>query len=69
MTECEHPWATQDDRGGYCQACGKPAASDAETGLNWWNSLDDDQREYWMKVAGNTGRAVDAWYAFKVCMG
>lgn len=22
--DCEHPWATQDEGGGYCQACGLP---------------------------------------------
>jgi hypothetical protein len=31
----------------------------------WWNSLDEKQREHWMEVAGNTGRAVDAWLAFR----
>jgi hypothetical protein len=38
---------------------------DAEGGMIWWNSLDEKQREHWMEVAGNTGRAVDAWLAFR----
>ena len=38
---------------------------DAETGMAWWNDLTDEDRRFWMEVAGNTGVAVDAWEAFK----
>jgi hypothetical protein len=39
--------------------------TDGETGMNWWNSLTEDERRNWMAVAGDTGRAEDAWEAFK----
>lgn len=38
---------------------------DAAAGMIWWNALDDKQRKYWMRIAGDTGRAIDAWRAFK----
>ncbi|WLA80257.1 hypothetical protein [Bradyrhizobium elkanii] len=37
---------------------------DDAAGMIWWNALDKAQRKHWMEVAGNTGRAVDAWRAF-----
>jgi hypothetical protein len=39
--------------------------TDAETGMSWWNALTDHVRAEWMRRAGNTGRASDAWEAFK----
>lgn len=38
---------------------------DAEEGMAWWNGLDETERAKWMKAAGNTGVAADAWLAFK----
>jgi hypothetical protein len=38
---------------------------DDELGMTWWNHLDEAARRYWMARAGNTGRAKDAWEAFK----
>lgn len=37
----------------------------AEDGMAWWNALDDEGRKYWMCMAGDTGRAIDAWRAFQ----
>jgi hypothetical protein len=42
-----------------------PLHDDAETGMAWWNNLSDRERKRWMQRAGNTGRAADAWEAFK----
>ncbi len=39
--------------------------ADAEVGMAWWNSLTERERARWSKEAGNTGRASDAWQAFK----
>ncbi|RWM21732.1 MAG: hypothetical protein EOR73_09980 [Mesorhizobium sp.] len=33
--------------------------------MAWWNALDEDGRRHWMQQAGNTGRAADAWKAYK----
>jgi hypothetical protein len=33
--------------------------------MAWWNGLDEAERARWMKVAGDTGVAADAWSAFK----
>jgi hypothetical protein len=33
--------------------------------MAWWNALSEKDRRYWMREADNTGRAVDAWEAFK----
>jgi hypothetical protein len=38
---------------------------DDALGMKWWNALDDRERKRWMQIAGNTGRAKDAWEAFK----
>lgn len=38
---------------------------DAIEGCEWWNSLSDQNRRFWMAEAGNTGRASDAWEIFK----
>jgi hypothetical protein len=34
-------------------------------GMAWWNALDERERRFWMREAGDTGRAVDAWRAYK----
>jgi len=34
-------------------------------GMAWWNGLTEKERRRWMREAGDTGRAVDAWNAFK----
>jgi hypothetical protein len=39
--------------------------NDDRAGMDWWNSLTETERAYWMAKAGNTGRAVDAWRAYK----
>jgi hypothetical protein len=39
--------------------------SDAALGMAWWNALTARQRKRWMQLAGDTGRASDAWDAFK----
>jgi hypothetical protein len=39
--------------------------SDAELGMTWWNRLTRFERIEWMRRAGNTGVAADAWEAFK----
>lgn len=41
------------------------ATVDDLTGIAWWNALPDRERGQWMARAGNTGRAKDAWEAFK----
>lgn len=38
---------------------------DDELGQEWWNNLTPEQRRYWMRRAGDKGRVVDAWRAFK----
>lgn len=41
------------------------AEQSAGAGLSWWNNLDEQQRKHWMKQAGDTGVAADAWAAFQ----
>jgi hypothetical protein len=38
--------------------------SDDELGIKWWNSLTEQDRIKWSRLAG-TGRAKDAWEVFK----
>lgn len=40
-------------------------SGDDEAGMAWWNALTEQERARWSAIAGNTGRAVDAWNAFK----
>ena len=40
-------------------------AEDEALGLTWWNALSTAERQHWSALAGNTGRAADAWEAFK----
>jgi hypothetical protein len=42
----------------------KPTKDD-ELGIAWWNGLSERERARWSREAGNTGRAKDAWEAFK----
>jgi hypothetical protein len=42
-----------------------PMTRDDQLGMAWWNSLTEQERAEWAAVAGNTGRPVDAWRAFK----
>lgn len=50
------PTASQDDR--------KPT-DDERAGMNWWNALTEAERRHWMRKAGDTGIAADAWAAFQ----
>jgi hypothetical protein len=36
-----------------------------DVGTAWWNGLRDDWRAFWLRKAGDTGRAVDAWAEYK----
>lgn len=38
---------------------------DDAVGIVWWNAIRAWERDYWMTRAGSTGRAKDAWKAFK----
>jgi hypothetical protein len=40
-------------------------SGDDEAGMAWWNSLTERERAKWSAMSGNTGRAIDAWEAFK----
>lgn len=42
---------------------------DDELGIAWWNALSERDRARWSRKAGNTGRAKDAWEAFKRASG
>jgi hypothetical protein len=44
---------------------GRAIMTDDELGMAWWNSLSERERVQWSEKAGNTGRAKDAWSAFK----
>ncbi|ABO60563.1 hypothetical protein LA345_38735 (plasmid) [Burkholderia vietnamiensis] len=37
---------------------------DPHAGMYWWNGLAESDRAEWMKRAGDTGKAVDAWAAY-----
>lgn len=39
--------------------------ADERAGIAWWNALDEADRLQWMQQAGDTGRAADAWAAYK----
>jgi hypothetical protein len=43
----------------------EPMTPDDELGMVWWNALSERERAKWSAIAGNTGRPVDAWEAFK----
>jgi hypothetical protein len=40
-------------------------SADERAGMGWWNGLDEADRRHWMERSGNTGRACDAWAAYK----
>jgi hypothetical protein len=42
--------------------------SDAEAGMRWWNTATEEQRRHWMRQAGDTGIAADAWAAYKAAI-
>jgi hypothetical protein len=42
-----------------------PMTPDDEIGMAWWNALTKQERAKWSAIAGNTGRAKDAWEAFR----
>jgi hypothetical protein len=42
-----------------------PASQDETAGMEWWNSLGEGARAYWLDRAG-TAVAADAWAAYKV---
>jgi hypothetical protein len=42
-----------------------PSQSDDQLDMTWWNGLTKQERAKWSTIAGNTGRAKDAWEAFK----
>jgi len=46
-------------------ALGRNPTADEQAGMQWWNSLDEHARRKWMRAAGDTGVAADAWTAFK----
>jgi hypothetical protein len=39
--------------------------ADAYEGMAWWNALPERERREWMRRAGDTGVAADAWEAYK----
>lgn len=39
-------------------------ATDAQLGMTWWNAISAAERVRWMREAGDTGVAADAWEAF-----
>lgn len=52
--------------GGFYFLCGDDHPTDEELeGMTWWYGLDDDARAHWMRLAGGTGVAADAWAVFK----
>jgi hypothetical protein len=34
-------------------------------GMRWWNAQSRESRRYWMRRAGDTGLAVDAWREYQ----
>lgn len=44
-------------------------SADEGAGTIWWNSLTTTERQRWMRAAGNTGIAADAWSGFKKSQG
>ena len=39
--------------------------ADDEIGMIWWNHISEQERTKWMRLAGDTGVAADAWAAFQ----
>jgi len=42
--------------------------NDELSAIAWWDGLDQYDRQRWMKIAGNTGRLVDAWNEWSRCI-
>ena len=40
-------------------------STDALIGMTWWNRLTERERRDWMRRAGDTGVAANAWECFK----
>lgn len=38
---------------------------DEQQGMDWWNGMSRQERIRWLKIAGNTAIAADAWAAYK----
>jgi hypothetical protein len=54
---------------GHAHALVDAPGTDDLNGIAWSNALTEKARGLWMRIAGNTGRAVDAWVAFKLAQG
>lgn len=39
--------------------------ADERAGMTWWNTLSEAERRRWMREAGDTGIAADAWAAYQ----
>lgn len=70
MTQPKDPYRTRpaDDGGFYFLSGEETPTADELEGMAWWNGLDDYERRRWMKLAGDTGRAADAWAEWKRCV-
>lgn len=62
LVECE-PITLEDLEDAHCGETSTVMADD-QLGMNWWNALSERERQEWLRKAGNTGRAKDAWDAF-----
>lgn len=40
---------------------------DEQRGMDWWNALNELEREFWLRVA-ISARPADAWAAYKFSM-
>jgi hypothetical protein len=65
MTQADSVYITQRRTAPKTNPPDQPMTRDDELGMAWWNSLTKEERAKWSDVAGNTGRPVDAWRAFK----
>lgn len=57
-----------DDGGFYFLSGDDKPTEDELAGMTWWNGLSEYERQRWMKLAGNTGQAADAWAEWKRCV-
>lgn len=42
-----------------------PIRADEIAGMAWWNGMPEAERREWMRRAGDTGKAADAWAEYK----
>ncbi|MFC3279319.1 hypothetical protein ACFOHQ_21140 [Xanthomonas fragariae] len=49
------------------QGGSSPVRADEIAGMDWWNTAPEAERREWMRRAGETGRAADAWAEYKRC--